>query len=326
MEKGQLTLHEITPPNMTTSLRYDALVEKGEIIPTVSVVIHTYNQENYIGECIESVISQDYFSNIKIIIIDDASTDSTLDVCISFQKRYPKKIEITALETNELSQGLFVGLNTYLSIESKYIAWCDGDDYWTDISKISKQVSILETNPAIGIVHTEYNYLHQKENEKEYESVCRSESEREKARNYKKIRDLVSGNHVKQSTAVMILNAIDFNFVGAAPGIYACDWLILVSASRNYGIHYIEKPTTSVRVTKNGIWSGATYDRNREQKDLVRWYCADRLPASELREAFRQKVAADWTRSLIAKSKSYQIVRPYISVVRLLKIKIKKWI
>lgn len=326
MEKSPPTLHEITLSNMTTSLRYDALVQKEEIIPTVSVVIHTYNQENYIGECIESVISQDYFPNIKIIVIDDASTDSTLDICISFQKRYPNKIEITPLERNELSQGLFVGLNTYLRIDSKYIAWCDGDDYWTDITKISKQVSILESNPAIGIVHTDYIYLQQKENEEEYQSICRSESEREKANNYKKIRDLVSGNHVKQSTAVMILNAIDFSFVGAAPGIYACDWLILVSASRNYGIHYIENPTTSVRVTKNGIWSGATYDRNREQKDLVRWYCADRLPPSELRDAFRQKVVADWTRSLIAKSRTYKIVRPFVSVVRLLKIKIKKWI
>ena len=316
--------HEITLSNMTTTLMHDALVEKEEIIPIVSVVIHTYNQENYISKCIESVVSQDYFSKIKIIVIDDCSTDSTLNICRKFQKIYPKNIEIIALEKNEHSQGLFVGLSTYLRLESKYIAWCDGDDYWTDISKIRKQVSILEANPAIGIVHTDYIYLKQKENK--FESVSRSKSEREKAKNYNNVRDLVSGNHVKQSTAVMILDAIDFNFVGAAPGIYARDWLILVSASRSYGIHYIQEPTTSVRVTKKGIWSGATHDTNRERKDSVRWYCADQLPASELRDAFRHKVVADWMRNLIAKSSIYKVARPFVSVARPLKIIVKKLI
>ena len=55
---------------MTTTLMHDALVEKEEIIPIVSVVIHTYNQENYISKCIESVVSQDYFSKIKITFFD----------------------------------------------------------------------------------------------------------------------------------------------------------------------------------------------------------------------------------------------------------------
>lgn len=305
---------------------YNAVVETEEIIPTVSVVIHTYNHENYISKCIEGVISQDYFSKIKIIVIDDASTDSTLNICRKFQKIYPKNIEIIALETNEHSQGFFTGLSTYQRLESKYIAWCDGDDYWTDISKIRKQVSFLEANPAIGIVHTDYIYLKQKQKENEFESVSRLKFENEKAKNYKNVRDLVSGNHVKQSTAVMILDAIDFNFVGAAAGIDARDWLILVSASRSYGIYYIQEPTSSVRVTKKGIWNGATSDVNRERKDLVRWYCAAQLPASELRDAFRQAVVADWIRNLIAKSSIYKVARPFVSVLRLLKIIVKKLI
>lgn len=291
-------------------------MDENKSVVKVTVVIHTFNQEKFISECIKSVLSQDYLESMKLLIIDDASTDKTLEICENYQKSYPERIRISALSENELSQGLLVGLNEYLKIDTKYIAWCDGDDYWIDKSKIRKQVQYLEQNPSIGIVHTSYRILIQDSNV--FQSVARSTKENEKSKTFEP-QDLVNGNHIKQSTAMMINGALDFGFVGSARGIYACDWLMCASVAASKQILFLPEESAVVRVTKNGIWNGADHEENRRQKELVRWYCAYRLPDSELREAFRRRVILDWIRGQIVKSNAYRLIRPVIRLARRLK-------
>lgn len=284
------------------------------VTPDVTVVVHTFNQEGYISQCLEGILSQKCISRISILIIDDASSDGTLKICESYQKKYPKNIEINALRKNELSLGLFVGLEAYLEIKTKYIAWCDGDDYWTDELKIEKEISILENNAKIAIVHT--NYLVLRTDRLDALPTRRASFEIDRALKFNQGKDLVSGNLIKQSTALMLRDKIDFNFVGSARGIYACDWLICASAAQELGIYFIPDVTAVVRVTNSGIWSGATREENANQKSLVRWYCASRLPESELREMFRKRVSRDWYKNSIARTNLYKLIRPLVIFVR----------
>ena len=120
--------------------------------PIVSVVIITYNQEKYIGECIESIIQQAVDFPFELIISDDSSSDRTGKICLDYQKKYPDKIKVII---NDENLGLIENYCNVLSYcKGKYIAQVAGDDYWCDINKLSIQKTYLDTNKDVGLVYT----------------------------------------------------------------------------------------------------------------------------------------------------------------------------
>ena len=280
----------------------------------VTVVINTFNQENLIGRCLEGVLSQEPLSNLRVLIIDDASTDQTIRVCKSFQERFPEKIEIVALPQNELSKGIFVGLSHIQRIKSEYIAFCDGDDYWVDNSKIKNQILSLEENEYVGLVHSDYYQLIEHSENSEIKERPRQDVE--KSARFQGGLDLVKGNHIKNSTMMIRTSLLDFNFLSNSRGIYANDWLVCVSVTKNYKVSFIPHKTAVIRITQNGIWNGSTSERNIDQKMRVRWYCASHLPNSKLRDAFIMRVLIDWIKAHISKSRPYKLVRPVIQEIR----------
>ncbi len=113
----------------------------------VSVCIVTYNQAPFIGQAIESALHQQTNFDFEILVGDDCSTDGTQDIIRSYQARYPDKV-FPVLQTKNLGQnGLFNTNETYARARGKYIAAFDGDDYWTDLHKLQKQVDFLDANP-----------------------------------------------------------------------------------------------------------------------------------------------------------------------------------
>lgn len=115
-------------------------------IVTVSVCMITYNHARYIAEAIEGVIMQRSTFPIELIISDDCSTDNTRDICETYQNRYPEILKL--LPKEEKNFGVMANfVNTLLKCNGKYIALCEGDDYWTDPYKLQKQVDFLEANP-----------------------------------------------------------------------------------------------------------------------------------------------------------------------------------
>lgn len=122
-------------------------------IPLVSVVVTAFNQENYISKTIESIISQKTSFQFEVVIGEDLSTDRTKEILQQFSKKYPHIRVIF----NEKNLGIVGNWNsTILKSYGKYIALCEGDDYWTDVFKLQKQVDFLEKNPEYGMVCTDY--------------------------------------------------------------------------------------------------------------------------------------------------------------------------
>jgi glycosyltransferase involved in cell wall biosynthesis len=110
--------------------------------PLVSVAIITYNQKKFLKECIESILAQNY-SNIEIVIGDDASTDGTQEMLKEYEKKYPGKFKLVLHKTN---QGITKNSNSVLKkCKGKYIAWMGGDDLMLP-EKIRKQVEFMEKN------------------------------------------------------------------------------------------------------------------------------------------------------------------------------------
>jgi glycosyltransferase involved in cell wall biosynthesis len=111
----------------------------------VSVFMITYNHEKFIGEAIESIVSQDVNFEFELVIGEDCSKDNTRAVCERYAKQYPTIIKLLPSDRNYGPMG-----NTIRTLEAcsgKYIAMCEGDDYWTDKHKLQKQVDFLEANP-----------------------------------------------------------------------------------------------------------------------------------------------------------------------------------
>jgi glycosyltransferase involved in cell wall biosynthesis len=116
--------------------------------PFFSVVVCTYNQEDYISKTLDSIIEQEQNYPYEIIVGDDCSTDRTRDILLRYKQNYPDIIKICL---NEYNLGLIKNYFSVINLCSgKYIMQCAGDDYWLP-GKINTQISFMENNPDIGM-------------------------------------------------------------------------------------------------------------------------------------------------------------------------------
>jgi glycosyltransferase involved in cell wall biosynthesis len=125
-----------------------------------SICCITYNHENYIADAIESFLMQKTNFNYEILIYDDASTDKTADIIREYETKYPGLIKPIYQTENQYSKGVKTINFSLQRAEGKYIAICEGDDYWTDPYKLQKQVDYMEKHPECSIcIHAAYRVL-----------------------------------------------------------------------------------------------------------------------------------------------------------------------
>ena len=115
--------------------------------PLVSICCITYNHKEYIRECLEGFLMQKTNFPFEILIHDDASTDGTIDIIKEYQTKYPDIIKPYFEIENCYSQGKSFTVSNYSRVQGKYVALCEGDDYWIDPKKLQKQVDFLEAHP-----------------------------------------------------------------------------------------------------------------------------------------------------------------------------------
>lgn len=118
----------------------------------VSIICNAYNHEKYISDAIEGFIMQKTNFNYEVLIHDDASTDRTADIIREYELKYPNIIKPIYETENQYSKGddsLYNIQNT--RVRGKYIAICEGDDYWIDPYKLQKQYDLMELNPSINM-------------------------------------------------------------------------------------------------------------------------------------------------------------------------------
>ena len=129
----------------------------------VSVWMITYNHEEYISQALDSILMQKTIYDIEVIIGEDSSTDNTRKLVQEYERKYPAIIKPIYHKKNI---GAIRNAFEYClpKIKGKYIACLEGDDYWTDINKIQKQVDFLEKYSEYGMVHSDADYLYQKDN------------------------------------------------------------------------------------------------------------------------------------------------------------------
>ena len=132
--------------------------------PIVSICCITFNHARYIRACLDGFIMQKTNFSFEVLINDDCSTDGTIDILKEYSERYPNIIKPIFHDENQYSKGIRRILATFVypKVKGKYVALCEGDDYWTDPLKLQKEVDFLESNPDYGLVYTGARVLQEK--------------------------------------------------------------------------------------------------------------------------------------------------------------------
>ena len=114
---------------------------------TISVIMITYGHEKFIRQAVEGVLMQKCNFNVELIIANDASPDKTSDIVYDIIKTNPNANRIKYINRDKNIGGQNNFKDAFEQCKGKYIAHCEGDDYWTDPYKLQKQIDFLETNP-----------------------------------------------------------------------------------------------------------------------------------------------------------------------------------
>lgn len=121
--------------------------------PLVSISCITFNHAEYLRDALDSFVMQETDFPIEILVHDDASTDGTIDIIREYTAKYPDIMVPMYEEHNRYSQGIsnISGVFNFPRARGRYIAMCEGDDFWTDPHKLAKQAAYMEAHPECSL-------------------------------------------------------------------------------------------------------------------------------------------------------------------------------
>jgi glycosyltransferase involved in cell wall biosynthesis len=225
--------------------------------PLVDVNIAVYNHAPYLKQTLDSVLTQKTNFPFRLLIGDDFSTDGSREILMDYEKKFPAQVKVIYQEKNlGFTSADTNGQIIFRNSTAKYIAFLDGDDYWTDPDKLQKQVDFLENNP--GYVACSSNV---------YEKVGDELQPMEVYKNEFAFNDLADGNSLYTSS-VLFKNIIQL------PDWYAeCkmgDWIIWLLLTQNGLIYNFTEKMAVYRVHNRGIWISKGKEKNI--KDMIAAY------------------------------------------------------
>ena len=138
--------------------------------PKVSIIVQTYQHENYIEECLKGILAQKTDFPIEIIIGEDCSKDQTRKICLDYSAKFSDKIRLFLHHRenqikilNEPSSN-FNAIHNFFSARGEYIAFCEGDDIWSDPFKLQQQIDYLDTHKDYSFTYHSFQTIDAKSN------------------------------------------------------------------------------------------------------------------------------------------------------------------
>ena len=219
--------------------------------PLVSICCITYNHEEYIRDAIDGFLMQKTSFPIEIIIHDDCSTDKTSAIIKEYWRKNPNLIYPILQKENQFSQGKQILPFAAKKAKGKYIAICEGDDYWTDPRKLQKQVNFLEKNDRFSGVAHQSIVKHENNNVKNY--IFSST-----AKDVIKTEDLLSGRLFHTASLAFRTKIIEKN--NMPDNILSGDRCLFFLCSLYGPIKFLNETMCVYRKSSSGISSWITYD------------------------------------------------------------------
>jgi glycosyltransferase involved in cell wall biosynthesis len=227
----------------------------------VSVLLSTYNHENFIKWAVESVLMQETDFDFELVIIEDFSTDGTRDIVTDFQKKYPDKIRLVLSDKNMNNLDNFV--SAFQSSAARYIAMLDGDDFWTSPRKLQRQADFLDTHPECSVCFHNVRVFYEDEDGAPWN--YNHDAQRE----ISTLEDLWEYNFIAGRAAMLRAGLF-----GEFPGWFFeeiwGDWPLYILNAQYGDIGYIDEVMGAYRIHSGGYWSGL--DRVQKLEQLVHFY------------------------------------------------------
>lgn len=225
--------------------------------PKVTVLTASYNHKDYIGACIESVLSQDTNFPVEHIIADDGSTDGTQDVIMEYAHKHSTIKPI--LQQKNTGPSLNYAL-LFDSIRSPYVSLCDGDDYFTDNLKLQKQSNFLDDYKSCALCFHVVNILDDDSGEIQSQYPPVNELPRG-IHNFYYLSDLIKFNFIQTNSVLYrwrFNNGIpDWFRTDLCPG----DWYWHLLHAETGKIGFINDIMSVYRIHKNGVYYLSNKDR-----------------------------------------------------------------
>jgi len=240
------------------------------------VLIGTYNHESFISQAIEGALKQEVDLPFQILVRDDASTDKTADIVLKYATEHPDRIIPVLYKESQRQLGRGRGWSNdlflraakmvhFVSREKVYVALCEGDDYWTDPTKLQKQVNFLREHPTAAIVHHGFNVVTMEGGNSEYEAALRNHLVRfEPHPLLRNGSDLLEGNFIMTCTVMMRLSGWNPKERASRPRGVLGDWVSFVVASEGRDIGFIDYVMSTYRLHEGGIHSSRDSESSRE--------------------------------------------------------------
>lgn len=225
----------------------------------VSIVVATYNHEQYIAEALDSFLIQKTNFRVEILVNDDASTDTTAQIVKKYEEKYPHLFISFYQTVNQYSQGKRPWFNVlFPAARGKYIALCEGDDYWTDPLKLQKQVDFLEANLSFTICLTNTLMIN------EHNNIIKTNKI---PFNVLKFNNLIQQNVIGASTCTAVfrksvINDTDLIKIKLAP---FGDWPLWLSCLESGDGIILEDICGCYRIHSNGAWNSLTVKNKNAQ-------------------------------------------------------------
>jgi glycosyltransferase involved in cell wall biosynthesis len=257
----------------------------------VDILMPTYNHENYIVRAIRSVLLQECPFRYRLIIGEDCSTDGTRKICEKYASAYVNKILLLSNSTN---LGIATNYKALFNASSaRYIAILEGDDYWIDNRKLQKQIEVLESNPDIGLVHTNFYSLY--------------ENGKVKKGHIGDKRTTLSGNVIGDTqTAEININPLttcfraylakenmDFDYI-IANNLLTVDIFLLAEVCRRTSVLFLDEVTGVYRIHSNSLTGSrniTSEERFNTTSLLAVNYIMDKYNAPQhIKDAFNSRI------------------------------------
>ncbi len=262
--------------------------------PKVSVVSITYNQEAFIQDALEGFVAQQTSFPIEIVIADDASTDRTPEIIRHYADRHPHLLRPIFRSTNIGVHANFVA--TLSAARGEYLALCEGDDYWTDPLKLSKQIEFLDRHPRTTVCFHPVRVIHD-------DGAPDVEFPPLSWRRDLSLEALLARNFI-QTNSVVYRRQQRYDDIPA--NIMPIDWYLHVRHAVNGDIAMLPDTMAVYRRHPQGIWYESYHDRQKFWEDRGYGVAAtleamvDLFPGDHAREQIIGKVS-DWVLGEIAK-------------------------
>lgn len=253
-----------------------------EIKVTISCI--TYNQVNYIRQCLDGFVMQQTNFKFEAIVHDDASTDGTAGIVREYAEKYPDIIKPIFETENQYSKhdgSLDRIMNAHT--RGKYVAICEGDDYWTDPHKLQKQADFLDANPQCSLTYHACKNV--------FSTPCKENSL--SGENVKEFyTDVEFVNHYPFQTATVMYRkeVIDSELYKKAQAIGCTfgDVILFLTASRFGTIEGVNEQMSVYRRHEGGI-SQHMYDADKLWKNYNDWLKVALLFGGDICSSIKQK-------------------------------------